>query len=157
MCAINNVKSAKTATQLVFLICGLGLSSWAPMVPFVKDRLHLNEADLGILLLFLGLGAIIMMPLAGILMVKFGSRKLIALGTILVAITLPLLLITPGYSGMSLLLFLFGFGVGTVDVAMNAHGVQVQNLFKKPIMSSLHGLFSVGGLMGSLGIGFLIK
>jgi fucose permease len=58
---------------------------------------------------------------------------------------------------MVIVLFIFGCGIGTVDVAMNAHGVQVQNLYGRPIMSSLHGLFSVGGLLGPLGIGFLMK
>lgn len=152
-----NLSNAKRATQLVFLICGLGLSSWAPMVPLVKDRLQLNEADLGLLLLPLGLGAIIMMPLSGMLMDKVGSRKVIAASTLLVALTLPLLLIIPTYGGMAIALFLFGSGLGVVDVAMNAHGVQVQNLYDQPIMSSLHGLFSIGGLFGSLGLGFLIK
>lgn len=151
------LSKAKRATQLVFLICGLGISSWAPMVPLVKDRLRLNEADLGLLLLPLGLGAIIMMPLSGMLMDKVGSRKVIAGATLLVALILPLLLIIPSYGGMAVALFLFGCGLGVVDVAMNAHGVQVQNLYEQPIMSSLHGLFSVGGLFGSLGLGFLIK
>ncbi|RYG03185.1 MAG: MFS transporter [Chitinophagaceae bacterium] len=54
-------------------------------------------------------------------------------------------------------LFVFGAGIGTIDVAMNIHGVEVQNRSDKSIMSSLHGLFSVGGLFGSLGLGFLIK
>ncbi len=148
---------AKKATQFMFLICGLGLSSWAPMVPFVKDRLSINEIDLGLLLLLLGLGALIMMPLSGFLMHKIGSRKIIGIGALIVAFTLPLLLVIPTYWGMSIALFIFGCGIGTVDVAMNAHGVQVQNLFGKPIMSSLHGLFSVGGLLGSLGLGFLMK
>lgn len=152
-----NIIEAKIATRYMFLICGLGLSSWAPMVPFVKDRLAINEASLGLLLLLLGLGAIIMMPLSGFLMHRIGSRKVIGSGALLVAFTLPLLLIIPGYMGMAIALFIFGCGIGTVDVAMNAHGVQVQNLFGKPIMSSLHGLFSVGGLLGSLGLGFLMK
>jgi predicted MFS family arabinose efflux permease len=152
-----NILQAKRATQLIFLVCGLGISSWAPMVPFAKDRLNLNEADLGFLLLLLGLGAMIMMPLSGILMNKMGSRRVMAIGTLVVACMLPLLLIIPSYTCMAVSLFIFGCGVGTIDVAMNAHGVQVQNLYGRPVMSSLHGLFSVGGLLGSLGLGFLIK
>jgi MFS family permease len=155
MSVTTRILRAKNATRLIFLVCGLGISSWAPMVPFAKDRLSLNEADLGFLLLLLGLGAMIMMPLAGILMNRIGSRKVIASGALLTAVVLPLLLIIQSYIGMAVALFLFGCGVGTVDVAMNSHGVQVQNLYGRPIMSSLHGLFSVGGLLGSLGLGFL--
>jgi len=153
----NRLVSAKRATQFVFLVCGLGLSSWAPMVPFAKDRLAINEADLGLLLLLLGLGAMFMMPITGMLMSRFGSRRLILCGVLLAAIMLPLLLIIPSFVGMAIALFFFGAAVGTIDVAMNSHGVQVQNLYGRPIMSSLHGLFSVGGLIGSLGLGFLIK
>ncbi len=148
---------AKRATKIVFFICGLGLSSWAPMVPFVKQNLNIDETELGFLLLMLGLGALIMMPLSGFLMKKFGSRKVIAVGCTIVACFLPVLLLVPSFGAMLIVLLLFGSGIGMVDVAMNAHGIQVQNIYGKPIMSSLHGLFSVGGILGALGIGFLIK
>jgi predicted MFS family arabinose efflux permease len=153
----DNLLRAKKATQWVFLVCGLGLSSWAPMVPFAKDRLSLNAADLGVLLLVLGLGAMIMMPLSGAVMGRIGSRRVMMTGTLVTACTLPWLLLIGSYLGMAVALFIFGCGVGMIDVAMNAHGIRVQNLYGRPIMSSLHGLFSVGGLFGALGLGFLIK
>lgn len=145
------------ATQLVFLVCGLGMASWAPMVPFARDRLALNDADLGLLLLLLGGGAMLMMPVSGWLVSRFGSRVVMVCAALVMALVLPLLLILPSTAPMAVALFIFGSSIGTIDVAMNAHGVQVQNLFGRPIMSSLHGLFSVGGLLGSLGLGFLIK
>lgn len=143
--------------MIMFLICGTALSSWAPMVPLAKDRLRLEESELGLLLLLLGAGAIAMMPLTGFLIGKLGSRIIIAAGALLTSLTLPTLLIAPNYITMAIALFLFGCGIGTVDVAMNTHGVNVQNRYGRPIMSSLHGLFSVGGLIGSLCLGFLIK
>jgi predicted MFS family arabinose efflux permease len=127
------------------------------MVPYAKDRLALNDADLGLLLLMLGAGAMLMMPTSGWLVGRFGSRIVIAGAVLIMALALPLLLLLSSTIPMAIALFVFGSGVGAVDVAMNAHGVQVQNLYDKPIMSSLHGLFSVGGLVGSLGLGFLIK
>lgn len=148
---------ARSATQLMFLVCGLGMASWAPMVPLAKDRLALNDANLGLLLLLLGAGAMLMMPVSGILVSRFGSRIVMACAALVLALALPLLLVLSSTPAMAVTLFLFGSGVGTIDVAMNAHGVQVQNLYGRPIMSSLHGLFSVGGLFGSLGLGFLMK
>lgn len=148
---------ARKATKTIFLICGLGVSSWAPMVPYAKERLALNDANLGVLLLMLGVGAIVVMPLCGLLANRFGSRIVILCAAIVMALTLPLLLLMTSPIWMGVALFIFGAGVGTVDVAMNAHGVQVQNLSPKPIMSSLHGLFSVGGLIGALVLGLLIK
>ena len=155
--AVFNFRKAKVATQAIFLVCGFGVSSWAPMVPFAKERLGLNDGNLGLLLLFLGAGSIILMPITGLLILKIGTRSVMMYSVILIAITLPLLLIMKTWLGMGFTLFMFGSGIGAIDVAMNAHGVQIQNLYDKPIMSSLHGLFSVGGLFGSLGIGFLIK
>jgi predicted MFS family arabinose efflux permease len=148
---------AKTATQLIFLVCGLGVASWAPMVPYAKDRLGLHEGHLGILLLFMGGGALIMMPLAGWLSNRYGNRVIMGAAGLLLGILLPLLLLIDSPIAMAFALLLFGAGAGAIDVAMNAHGVQVQNMYGKPIMSSLHGLFSVGGLVGSLGLGFLVK
>lgn len=148
---------ARKATKAIFLVCGLGISSWAPMVPYAKDRLGLNNADLGLLLLLLGAGAIAMMPVSGILAHRYGTRIVIRYAAIIMALVLPLLIIINSPIWMGLAIFIFGGAVGTVDVAMNAQGVQVQNSSKKPIMSSLHGLFSVGGLFGSLGLGFLMK
>ncbi|AIM37231.1 MFS transporter [Sphingobacterium sp. ML3W] len=150
-------KNAKKATQFIFLVCGLAISSWAPMVPYVKERLQINDAELGILLLFLGLGAVIMMPITGLLSKHFGNRILILCSTAIIAITLPLLLVISSVSLMALCIFIFGASIGTIDVAMNSHGILVQNKYQRPIMSSLHGLFSLGGLFGSLGLGFLIK
>lgn len=148
---------ARRATKAVFLVCGLGVSSWAPMVPYAKDRLQLNDASLGLLLLLLGTGAISMMPVSGVLSNRYGSRIVMLCSAIVMALALPMLLIMDNVIWMGVMLFIFGSAVGTVDVAMNSHGVHVQNRFGKPIMSSLHGLFSVGGLLGSLGLGFLMK
>jgi predicted MFS family arabinose efflux permease len=151
------VPKASFAIKIIFLLCGLGISSWAPMVPYAKERLQLNDSNLGFLLLLLGLGAISMMPVSGYFARRFGSRIVILCSAIIVATALPLLTLMNSVIPMGITLFIFGSAVGTVDVAMNAHGIQVQNLAAKPIMSSLHGLFSVGGLLGSLGLGFLIK
>lgn len=153
----HDLLQAKKATQWVFLICGLGISTWAPMVPFAKERLDLDDGDLGFLLLLLGLGALIVMPISGVIMSRIGSRKMILAGTLITAFILPLLLIIPSYAVMGGALFALGGGVGAMDVAMNAHGVQVQNLYGRPVMSSLHGLYSVGGIFAPLGLGMLMK
>ncbi len=151
------INRSKSATKAIFLVCGFAISSWAPMVPFAKERLGLNDAQLGYLLLMLGVGAIVMMPISGLLSHKFGTRIVILISGLVAALSLPLLLIMPDPFSMAFTLFIFGAGVGTIDVAMNAHGINVQNAYNKQIMSSLHGLFSVGGLCGSLGLGILLK
>ena len=148
---------SKKATQAIFLVCGLGISSWAVMVPYVKDRLKLNDGSLGLLLLLLGAGAITMMPVSGMLIYRFGSRIVMLISSLVIAITLSLVLFMNTIAVMGIMLFLFGAAIGAVDVAMNAHGVHLQNLMAKPIVSSLHGLFSVGGIVVLTKLGFLYK
>lgn len=151
------VKSARRASLLIFLVCGIGLSSWAPMVPFAKLTLGLDEAALGLVLLFLGVGAILSMPFSGYFINKYGSRKVTLTAAITIALVLPLLLLSSSALQLSLALFVFGAAIGSIDVAMNAHAVLVQNRYGRHIMSSFHGMFSLGGLVGSIGLGFLIK
>ena len=149
--------AARRSTLLIFLICGLGLSSWAPMVPYAKERMGLNDAELGGLLLLLGGGAMLMMPLTGFFIQRVGSRKIMLVGSIGFALFLPLLLFMSHPASFGAVLFLFGASMGAVDVSMNAHAVKVQKLYGRHIMSTFHGLFSVGGLFGALGLGLLIK
>lgn len=144
------------AVQAVFLVCGFGISSWAPMVPFVRDSLNLNEAEVGLLLLFLGAGALISMPAAGWVIVKQGSKKVIGISTLLVSLSLPVILLMPNSQLTALMLFILGIGIGGVDVAMNTQAVLVEKKTDKPVMSSLHGLYSVGGLLGPLFIALLL-
>jgi len=152
-----DIKKAKIANQWFFFICGLGLSCWAPLVPFAKERLDLTDSDLGLLLLLLGGGGMLMMPLSGVLTSKFGSRKIMLFGSIIIALTIPILAISSSIFIMSLTLFLFGGGIGMVDVSMNTHGVIIEKHYQKPIFSFLHGLFSVGALVGALCVSFFIK
>ncbi|MBE9461581.1 MFS transporter [Dyadobacter subterraneus] len=151
------VKAARRASLLIFLVCGIGLSSWAPMVPFAKINLGLDDAALGLVLLSLGAGAILTMPFTGFFINKFGSRKVMLVAAVMIAIALPLLLLTNSAWELAAVLFIFGASIGSIDVAMNSHAVLVQEKYGRHIMSSFHGMFSLGGLAGSIGLGFLIK
>ncbi len=153
----SDLRSEKRATQVFFLLCGLAMSSWAPMVPFAKDRLKLNDGSLGFLLLFLAVGSISTMPFAGWVISRTGSRWVMIVSAVVMALALPALLLLNNFLGMATALFVFGAGIGAIDVAMNTHGTVIENYTGKPIMSSLHGLFSVGGLIGPLLIGLFIK
>ncbi len=155
--ADKRTKAARKASLLIFLVCGIGLSSWAPMVPFAKINLGLDDAALGLVLLSLGAGAILTMPFTGFFINKFGSRKVMLVSATMIAIALPLLLLTKSAAELAAILFIFGASIGSIDVAMNSHAVLVQEKYGRHIMSSFHGMFSLGGLAGSIGLGFLIK
>ena len=151
-----SVKKARTATYLMFLICGIAVSSWAPMVPLAKQRTGLNEAGLGIILLSMGGGAILSMPFVGPLIQIIGSRIIILASAALAALTLPFLTIVDTPVTLAIALFVFGVALGSLDVSMNSQAVIVQDRMSKPVMSSIHGMFSAGGLAGAMIFGVLI-
>lgn len=146
---MRNAVSAGLATRLAFLAAGIGLASWAPLVPFAKSRLGIGDAELGLLLLCLGVGSVLAMLATGPLGVRFGSRRIINASGLAVAIFLPLLAIAPSPALLGLGLFAFGAAIGSLDVAMNMHAVQVERAAGRNLMSGFHALFSIGAFAGA--------
>lgn len=144
------------ATRLVFLTAGIGVSAWAPMVPYAKVRLGLDDATLGLVLLAFGGGSMVSMPLVGFLTHRFGSRRVIVAGGLLTCLVLPLLALVPDGQALAVALLFFGAGLGAVDVAMNAHAVEVERRAGRPLMSGFHGMFSIGGLGCAAGMSALL-
>lgn len=144
-----SISQASLATKLAFFIAGFGLACWAPMVPYAKARLGASHTELGTILLFLGLGSVFGMPVAGTLAGRLGSKALIIAGSIGLMLALPMMAIASTHLALGAALFLFGLSLGAVDVAANIHGTEVQNRAARPLMSGFHGLYSVGGLVGA--------
>lgn len=141
--------ATQRATRAVFLIAGIGMASWAPLVPFAKYRAQLSDGSLGTLLLFLGLGSLIAMPLTGMLVGRLGCKRVIASGSLLLLILLPLLATLSTPVTLALALMVFGAAIGLIDVAMNIQAVEVEKIANKAMMSGFHGFFSAGGIVGA--------
>ncbi len=151
------MKLARRGTSAMFLICGTATSSWAPMVPFAKERLGLDEAALGLILLALGGGSTVAMPLAGMAIHYWGSRRVVICTALAMCIALPFLSAAPSPLLLTLTLFAFGAALGAMDVAMNAQAIAVQHAMARPIMSSFHALFSVGGIVGAAMVSVFLR
>ncbi|MBR0706461.1 MFS transporter [Bradyrhizobium liaoningense] len=141
--------ATRLATRLAFLVAGFGIACWAPLVPFAKTRLGVDDGMLGLLLLSLGIGSVVAMLLTGIMSARYGSRPIIVAGGLGLALVLPLLAIANSPASLALALFAFGAALGSIDVAMNIHAVEVERAAKIPLMSGFHALFSIGGFAGS--------
>jgi hypothetical protein len=148
---------SRLATRIAFLIAGFGIACWAPLVPFAKARLAVDDALFGLLLLCLGLGSVGTMLLTGILSARYGSKPIILGGCIGLALILPLLSMAATPVTLALELFGFGASLGSLDVAMNIHAVEVERAAQQPLMSGFHALFSVGGFAGSMLMTFLLS
>lgn len=144
------------ATRAVFLIAGLGMAAWAPLVPFAKARLAVGDAAFGLLLLCLGLGSIVAMPVTGVLASKFGCRAVIVASSTLLAIGVPFLALANTPIDLALALAFCGASVGTLDVAINVQAVIVEKDSGRNMMSGFHGLFSLGGIVGAGGISLIL-
>jgi MFS family permease len=139
----------RLATRLCFAAAGFGVACWAPLVPFVKTRLGVGDGALGFLLLCLGAGSVAAMPITGILTTRFGSRPVILAGGFGVSLFLPLLVVMDRPASLAAALLVFGASLGSLDVAMNLHAVEVERALSRPLMSGFHALFSIGGFAGS--------
>ncbi|MBK3437598.1 MFS transporter [Pseudomonas sp. MF7448] len=144
------------STRIAFFIAGFGIAAWAPLVPYAKARAQLNEGTLGLLLLCLGVGSIIAMPVAGALASRFGCRRVLSAGTLLLCVALPMLATVSSIPLLMAGLFLFGAGLGTVDSTVNLQAVIVERASGKTMMSGFHGLFSLGGIVGAAGVSALL-
>jgi predicted MFS family arabinose efflux permease len=139
----------KLATRLAFIAAGFGVACWAPLVPYAKDRCQVGDGAMGLILLLLGTGSIVAMPIAANLCARLGSKPVVLSGGVGMAIVLPLLSIASSPITLGTALFLFGASLGSLDVAMNLHAVDVERASEKPLMSGFHALFSIGGFLGS--------
>jgi MFS family permease len=140
---------------LCFFLNGLLYGNWVSRIPDFKARMGLASGPFGLVLLCMGLGAICVMPLAGRWASRVGSHRVTSLCAVLYCVLFPLLPVAPNAPLLSALLFVFGAAGGAMDVAMNAQAVEVEARYTRPIMSSFHGIWSVGGLSGAA-IGGLI-
>ncbi|HEX2479417.1 MAG TPA: MFS transporter [Geminicoccaceae bacterium] len=140
---------ARAGIAAVFFLNGFGYGSWVPRIAEIQDRLEISEGQLGLALFMAALGALIAMPLAGAAAHRYGSRAATAVALAGFGLSLPGLALAPSLLGLGLALFVAGAAGGALDVSMNAQGVAVEKGYRAPIMSSLHGMFSLGGMTGA--------
>ncbi|WP_228975309.1 MFS transporter [Streptomyces sp. DH12] len=146
---VEKVKRARYAVAAVFCVHGAVTGSFATRIPWIQEHAGVSPGQLGLALAFPALGASLAMPLAGAVSHRFGART--ALRGLLAMWTLSLVLpsLAPNLLGLCATLFVYGATAGMSDVAMNALGVEVENRLGRSVMSSLHGMWSVGALVGS--------
>jgi predicted MFS family arabinose efflux permease len=145
----HRVRWARTGAAACFLLTGVISASWASRVPAIKDGLGLSDGQFAIALLGLEAGAVLGLQLGGLVVPRTGSRR--ALFASLLAFSCALLgpALAPSLLVLAVSLFSFAVLNSVVDVAMNAQGVAVGRLFGRPILSGLHAMHSLGGVLGA--------
>lgn len=144
-------RRARVATTLVFLLNGALLGVWATEVAPLRERLALSAAVLGSVLLCGAAGALLAMPLSARLIARFGTGQVIQAGAAATCLALAGAVAAQTPWALCLCLLGFGAGFGTVDVAMNAEAVRIEQRAGRPVLSSVHGMWSLGSFCGSAG------
>lgn len=142
-------KMRQHSTRALFFIGGFGAASWAPLVPLLRERLALGEDVLGMLLLCIGIGSLLTMPLSGAAAVRFGCRKTLLVAATVFALLLLVLCQVDNMVLAALSLLVFGAMMGCIDVVINIQAVLVEKAAKRRLMSGMHALWSVGGFIGA--------
>lgn len=144
-------RRARRAISVVFAVHGVASGSFATTIPWLREHLQLSPGWLGMALVFLTAGASAAMPLSARLAHRHGPRRSLAWLSLLCCAGLALPALSPGLVWLCVTLFGYGCGLGLMDVAMNAHGVQIEERYGRSLMSGLHGMWSVGTLLGGVG------
>src|SRR5689334_22143383 len=148
------LRRGRVAVSLLFLLYGAILGTWTARIPAIKQKLGLGDGALGVALLAFAAGAIAGMQLSGRLVDRYASERIMIPAVFADGVVLSL----PAYAGdlLGLAIILFGFGTvhGTLNVAMNVSAVELQRAYGRPIISSFHAVYSIGGFLGA-GIGGL--
>lgn len=143
-------RAARLAVTAVFLANGAAVASWIARIPDVRAGLGMRESTLGLVLLGLALGTVVALPAAGGAVARVGSRTVTVAGGTVMVLVAPLLGLAPTPVTLALTLVVFGAGVSSMDVGMNAQGVGVERGYRRSIMVGLHAAWSVGSLIGAL-------
>ena len=140
----------RNATRCGFFMAGFGLSVWAPLVPYVRERIEMTDAVFGLLLLCIGIGSLTWMPISGVLVARWGIRPVQLCSVALLALALAGMALTDSIGWLGLALFCFGGSLGVIDVIMNIQAVLVETAIGRRLMSNFHGMYSLGAISGAL-------
>ena len=142
-------RAEQHSTRLLFLLAGFSAAAWASLVPVAKAATGVNEGQLGLVLLCLGIGSLLAMPVSGVVSTRHGCRKVLMVCGVALCACLPLLASVQNVFTLAAALFFFGAMIGTFDCVMNIQAVIVERDSKRPLMSGFHGFYSLGGLLGA--------
>lgn len=145
-----SLRTGRLVTTAYFALNGFVLGMWVVHIPAVERHVGISHAVLGWLLLLLGAGAFAGMRITGPLTDRWGARTVVRLSAALcsAAVVLPGLATDAWTLGAALALL--GLGNGCLDVSMNAHAIQVERGYRRPVMSAFHATFSIGGVLAAL-------
>lgn len=148
-------KNIRIAVTIFYFCTGLVFSSWASRIPTIKNKLGITEGELGSLLLLMPIGEVATLAPVGKLVAMYGSKSVFNVGIIGYVIMLLTIPFAHRFWSLAVILTFFGICSNACNISINTQGVDVENLYKRSIMSSFHGAWSLAGFVGAL-IGLIV-
>ena len=147
---LSELARKRVAVAAYYFVPGVVFASWASRIPDVKHLLHLGNGQLGSVLFAIPIGQLLMMTFSGILVSKFGGKKMLVVSEVFYA--LALLSIGFSHTVFHLILSLVAFGMmaNLMNIATNTQACFLEKMYGRNIMSSFHGLWSLGGFAGGI-------
>jgi MFS family permease len=143
------IRAAWWATVVLFIQHGLVVSTWVSRIPAIKSSLGMPNGIFGLTLLSSAFGAVACIPLAGVMIGRYGSKKVAVVSGVFFCLSLLPISIAPNVWALAASLFIYGAFAASMDVSMNAQAVEVEREMGRPTMSRFHGMFSLGGMVGA--------
>jgi len=134
---------------LIFSVNSILFGSWITRLPEVQNRLQIGEGELGIALLGLPLGSILIMPFMGWIIHKLGDGRATLFSGIFFCIVSTFPVLAPTYELLFFSMMAVGISTGSMDIAMNASAAAIEKRYSQVIMSTCHGMWSIGGMLGA--------
>ncbi len=147
---------ARWAIAVPFLVMGLLIGAWVPHVPLAKERLDVGPGVFGLALLAIAGGAVLAMPTAGVLINRFGSAVMTRVTGAMLCLGFLGPVLAPTLTSFVIGGLLMGMSIGSMDVSMNAHAIAIEKARRRPVLSMLHGIYSLGCVCGAFLGGYLI-
>lgn len=148
-------KQLRIGSAVFFFISGFGYASWASRIPTIQYELHLNEAQLGAVLFAMPIGLILTLPITGRLLGIYSSKSVLLFGAIFLNIVLCFIGLAVNVWQLVITLLCLGSARNLLNISINAQAVGVQKLYKKSIMTTFHGIWSLAGFAGAA-VGYLM-
>lgn len=147
---VGNLRNKRIAVGACYFVPGVVFASWASRIPDVKELLHLSNGQLGSVLFAIPIGQLLMMAFSGILVSRFGSKKMLMLSEFLYAASLFAIGLCDNVLHLIMALVALGMMANLMNIATNTQACYLEKLYGRNIMSSFHGMWSLGGFAGGI-------
>lgn len=142
--------ATRWASRTQFFCSGFIFATWGVHIPTVKAHYGIDEAQLGFAMLAAGCGALMGLTRAGGWIGRRGARQMAGATGVIYALLLAGLIAMPSFVALLVLLAAFGVVTSVFDVAINTEAAQLELQSGRPLMSGMHGMFSLGGMVGAV-------